>query len=1397
MDRHVPRNLQAGWIVAARATVAICLLLAGGSADTAPVQTTRFKNYSVDDGLSQSSVTALIQDRQGYIWIGTEDGLNRFDGYEFARFGQGTDAVGALPDGGVTHLLEGIDGTIWIGTITSGLRAITPSNGAAVTCETGNSLIPDTATARVRGIALDASHAIWAIAGNTVYRQVGPCQFVAAGRAATDGDFTPAAIVTTADGSIWTWSQEGDLWRSDAGDPVLRLFRRFDRQSYGGRQVRAVAGGRTDLWVALDGPELFRLDADGTIAETVVIPAATSMAARIRALHADPAGDVWVAGLGIGLVKVRPGQGVVGNWRHDSADPASLVHNDSTVLLADRSGGLWIGTRSHGVSRVQVDPEGFAHYRHSANNPAGISDNMVTVFAERGQDGLVWVGMDGGGLDLLDFDAGVIRRYRHDADDPGSLSSDRVWALHEDAAGRLWVGTWFGGLSMLEPGAEKFRRFPSEADPVNSAGRVVLTIAESGDGTLWFGTMSFGLYRVGPGSERFEPVRVSSPDATAAVARISSLLVDREQRLWVGTWDNGVSRLDPASGNYVHFGKGTDSRSLPHDTVRALAEDGDGAIWVGTLNGLARLDPVSGDVDVFGPDSGLPPGTIYAILPDRDTLWVSSNRGLAHIDPRTRTARQFGPADGLQGFEFNGGAALKTRDGRMLFGGTQGFNAFYPQDIRPNPFPPQVAITRIAAQDRVLDLAAYADADPAPVMRFAYDENRLSFDFAGLHFTSPERIRYAYRLEGLQEDWLTADASRRVAGYANLAPGQYSFRVRAANKDGLWSRSDAVFAFSIGTPWWLTGPAYATYAVAVLACVFLLIQWRTLFLRRRAALLAEKVREGTRRIAEQKQTIEKQAENLQHLLETKDRLFARVSHEFRTPLTLILGPVEAMRKRVGGTDADSLDLVSRNARRLLRLVEQLLDLARLSGERPARRDTVPLDQLLATIVGAFRSLAEQKDIALELRVEARPSVSANAELLESAVTNLVANALKFTPAGGRIEVALGLEGEQAWIRVSDSGPGVPAGMEDRIFDPFERADSDLPGTGIGLAVVRETVASIDGTIHVGRAEIGGAEFTLRLPVTTSLPTVAYRLSRPPQVDAGWIADTCPDMTARSDAVAGPERPRVLVVEDDADLRAFIGQCLADDFECILMPDGASALACAIEEVPDLVLSDVMMPGIDGFELTRKLRQDERCCHIPIVLLTAREDRESLYRGLTEKADEYLTKPFDAEELRLRLHNLIDVRAILRRQAAAEWRASQAPGGSAESVPPAFGPRDQAFLQRLANVVAERFGDNAFGVRQLAAAVAMSDRQLQRKVQALLDVRPADYLRDYRLQQAARMLADGRPAGTVAQDCGFATQAHFGQCFKARYGVTPGDYARPRPGTAAQPADGRHPASDPV
>ncbi|MEO1202987.1 MAG: response regulator, partial [Pseudomonadota bacterium] len=762
-------------------------------------------------------------------------------------------------------------------------------------------------------------------------------------------------------------------------------------------------------------------------------------------------------------------------------------------------------------------------------------------------------------------------------------------------------------------------------------------------------------------------------------------------------------------------------------------------------------------------------------------IWVSSNRGVARLDPDTRTTRSFTPRDGLQGYEYNRGAALIDASNHLYFGGTAGFNRFFPDDIRDNPIPPPVSLTRFflfgeEQQPRDDQGILERQVSYQPFVELQHRQNVVSLQFAALHFVAPERNQYRYRLDGFDRDWTAVAADNRVATYTNLDPGTYRFRVQGANSDGVWSTDEATLDMVVLAPWWERPAALLAYVVLGILALTAFVRWRTLSLRAQAAELQRTVDERTELVTRQKETIEEQAGKTAELLHAKEQLFARVSHEFRTPLTLILGAADRLSPETGDTTfRQRTASIKSSGERLLRLVNQLLDIART--DESGVEDAVPQDfsAIVRAALDGFEGLAKTRGITLEAHVDDSTCVLAPPASLEPLILNLLSNALKFTPSDGKVMVRLETASGETRLSVEDTGPGIPEELKPALFEPFTRGTDPASGSGIGLALVNETAVALGGSVSADNRAQGGAEFVVTLPVTALLPAAT--------ADA-----VIPDVTAEVSYAERALRPvvptvqpegaftdgaaDVLIVEDEAELRGFLVETIGERYRVRAESDGAAALAAIRENAPDIVVSDVMMPAMDGFELLRAIKTDERTSHVPVVLLTAHGDSSNLMRGLEEGADEYLTKPFNADELMLRLRNLLETRRMLQLRIARKLA-----GETTEDEPAVvgLGKRDQAFLERLDALLERRYADTGVAVGDLATELAMSDRQLQRKLKSLTNLSPSEYLRAYRLRKAAALLADGGSAGEVAFATGFNSQSHFGACFKAYFGCTPGEY----------------------
>ena len=1367
--RHVPVLL-----LAAACAAFIPTAFAATAAPEPLAGPPRLQTFGIAQGLSQGSATAIVQDARGFLWVGTQDGLNRFDGYEFRGYRADPDDPLALNDATVTSLAAHPNGSIWVGTQNEGIARYDPRYDAFVHARYASGH-DETARHRVTTVVVDRTGTVWVGTRGGLARVTSPAARIPALEFLDDRPVTSAYAAGS--GDVWVGRQTGELetYAAAARAPIRTV------DALRGRvPIRAVAEDRQGaIWIAGETDELMRVQSDGTVDATVSIrTGAYGENPRLRALLVDDNGFVWAGGLATGLVVLDPSTGRIRELRRGAFDPNGLNDNDVLALYRDSSGTVWIGTLSGGLVRMRHTQPGFVHHWHRPDDPSSLSHNVVTSFALE-SDGALWVGTDGGGLNRLEPGTDQFERSTLPGNSPGRM---RIWALHADRRGGLWAGTWGAGLygrRDINAPFEAVADFPA---------RIITSIAEDEDG-LWIGSADAGIVLLANDGSIGRTMLDGS--------NVAALLVHGDE-VWAGLGGDGIVRLSRSGEVLQHLRHlAGEPGTLPHDSVRDLLLDETGSLWVATGGGLARVDRASGHVQRFGKAAGLPSGSVYSIsADDSGQLWLSTNGGLVRFNPRDDAVRSYLPEDGVQDYEFTSRARLRLPDGRLLFGGVGGFNLVDPNRVIPAAPPGRVEIVEVLLANEAVRPKAHAPDSPLDVaaaelesLTLGYRDSHLSIRFALPLPEAPGQIAYAYRLDGFDRDWRLAGSDQRTAVYTYLSPGRYTFRVRAQNADALWSAADRTLQLRLLPPWWASSWAYVAYAVAVALALLAIVQWRTHSLRRRSRMLRTEVAERTAQLSRQNSLIEDQAHQLQQALETKERLFARVSHEFRTPLTLILGPIESLLADERDTrTAAWLRLMRRSARRLLVLVDQLLGLARLSGEAPLQLSPQPVAQVLRGTVSAFESAAASKGVSLDVTRLDDPWVLGTPEALERIVANLVANAVKYTPAGRHIHTSLQDDGHEIVLVVADDGPGIAIEDHARIFEPFQRGDAGGEGTGLGLALVKESVQALGGSIELDSEPGRGATFTVRLPACPPPPA--------PQAgsDAGLVSErillesavVSSDLRRPDDAVLAADlaepapaddRPRVLIVEDNADLRALLLATLAPLYRCITATDGRSGVDCALEDPPELVISDVLMPGMDGFELTQVLKHDERSSHVPIMLITALGDRDSRLHGLAERADDYLVKPFDADEMQLRVRNLIESREIARQHAARRVYDSGRPiadtGATDEAV---HGPREQAFLERLRVAALRGHAEAGFGVAELAGRVAMSERQLQRKVRALLGVSPADYLRELRLQQAAERLRRGDLAGNVAMDVGFASPSHFGACFKARFGMTPGEFA---------------------
>ena len=778
----------------------------------APASGPRFEELSLEQGLSQSIVACMIQDRNGFLWLGTEDGINIYNGYEFDVIRGDQNDSNSLSHNDVRSLLEDRNGHIWIGTFHGGLNRYDPVSRSFARYAHDPLQSQTLRHNAVSVLFEDSVGRFWVgTEGGLCLLDRGTSVFTDINDPLQSSDFAIWAIVEDGSDRIWAGSDRGLYLVDVGGRTLVPAGEHFPWMTIPEDvAVQAIMIDRDQrIWIGTRGQGAWVLSPEKQ--REVRFGTAAASAHRlshddILALYEDKFGDVWIGTNGGGVNRVSRDSSRIDFFRSSPADPDSPSFDEITCILEDRAGVLWLGTYGGGVNRVSGRHAPFVHYPFEPGRQNSLSHEIVWSMCED-RDGNLWIGTHGGGLDCLDRSTGTYRHYRHDPDDPTSLSHNIVRLVMVAADGRVWAGTHGGGISVLDPAAGRFTRYRHDpANPGSLSHDSLRALYQDPDGTIWVGTYGGGLCRYNADTDDFTAFRYDPHDDTSISNDIVRCIIrDSRGYLWVGTQGGGLNRLDPETGVFQTYRNDPErSDSLCNDSIFSLHEDAGGTLWIGTWGGgLCRYHPDSDRFDSLTMADGLPNNSIYGILEDdAGRLWLSTNRGLSRYDPETGSFRNFDVRDGLQSNEFNGGSYFRSPSGEMFFGGINGFNSFFPSDIRDNRHVPPVMITGISVLNRKLHTEVPVHA--VRELTLDYRDYVVSFQFSALDFTIPEKNRYAYQMVGVDDDWVYTDASRRHATYTTLDPGEYTFRVKGSNNDGVWNETGREILVNVLPPFWKT-----------------------------------------------------------------------------------------------------------------------------------------------------------------------------------------------------------------------------------------------------------------------------------------------------------------------------------------------------------------------------------------------------------------------------------------------------------------------------------------------------------------------------------------------------------------------------------------------------------------
>ncbi|MGE4569225.1 MAG: two-component regulator propeller domain-containing protein, partial [Bacteroidales bacterium] len=1071
----------------------------------------------------------------------------------------------------------------------------------------------------------------------------------------------------------------------------------------------------------------------------------------------DRFNNIWYCPESKGLV-------VVGNTQKsvitsDDFDRFSISSNILSDIFQDKQGNLWITSIQGDLNYLKMGNPFFSLYKNPYSSYQLSRDGVTALCVDK--ENRLWVGYQEGGLDIIDLHRKQPRKHI-EGGEATSLGKGAINCIYQSNNGTIWIGTYEDGLKRYRPHNDSFESYRHDGAQENTiSGNDIRAITEDDANHLWLAVQGGGVDRFDPATGAFTHINLNVEIPNRLLTRWAfSLAYVNEDSLWIGTLA-GTILYSVRTQTAHHY-----ASTLPagfqssNSYVHSVVADSKGNIWFGTKKGLNHFNRAKQSIETYTVQNGLPNDVIYSLLEDNQAkLWISTGKGLCRFDPEREDFTVFTMQDGLTNDQFYIASACKSADGTLFFGGKDGITWFNPLEIRENSYLPPVYITKFLLFNKDVEVAAPHNRRqfslPTQIsfcdeIALNYKQNVLSFEFSALNYESLEKNLYSYKLEGFDKEF-SAPGPKREVTYTNLHPGEYRLRVKASNNDGKWNEQGATLKIIVHPPFWLTYWAYLIYLILLLGILYVA---RKLFLR-------------DMKIKQAMEMERMEVQKLQELDGLKMQFFSNISHEFRTPLTLIVGPVERMLQTENREPTrNQLNIVHRNVQRLLRLINQLMDVRKLEESKlglvPAKADFV---LFLRDVSALFTNEATQRNITYSTHISCTSLICwFDSDVMDKILYNLLSNAFKYTPDNGFIAVWLKADEHSIEISIKDSGAGISQENLTKIFDRFFRVDNTNKsfGTGIGLSFVKELVELHKGKIEVESTLNRGSEFVVTIPLwLNDAPNFEMQLS-----------DHL--LAASSRHVEEPlsggeeERSRLLIIEDNPDMRLFIKEEFLDAFVVFEASNGVQGVKMAFETIPDVIICDVMMPEMDGYEACGILKNDERTSHIPILMLTAKSSEKHTLEGLESGADDYVTKPFSSKILKAKIANLVKSRMLLRK------RFLRDPLAVVQDFAP--GKKDEQFLKKAYDIIERHLDNSDFEIVDLAKELGMSRAQLYRKISAVSGKSVQEFIRIIRLKRAAELFATTQHnISEVAAQVGFNSLSHFSHAFSDYFGKTPSKF----------------------
>ncbi len=1336
-----------------------------------------FDHISVKDGLSQSTVLAICKDSRGFMWFGTRDGLNRYDGKTIKQYrNDPLNPNSLISDDYVYTVVEDRDKKLWIGT-QKGVSYYSPETDSFEQINYKQAGKKDNSSFAVLYIYPAKDGKIWFAtndgllyidnAASRTFKTLGAKEGLAQAEVYT--------ILEDAVGHIWVGTVSGLFKLTLSRDKKSYAIKKYlhDKtkpQSLGANFVRTIAEDtKGQIWVGTErgGVNLYQSATDDFKRYTTQNSSLTNDIIRKILVAHD--GTMWIGAMN-GLNVYNPFTKEFNVYRHNSENSKSLNDNSIKDIYEDNNGSVWIGTNFGGVNVAHRNTITFNVYKHNSFNAHSISGNLVSVLA-RDKNGNLWIGTEGRGLNVYNPKNNSFRHYSHSETNTASIGSNTVKSIYVDKKNNVWIGLFEGGLELFNQQTGRFTHFrPNSNDPHALNHGYISAISEDQQGNIWIGTSTKGLNILNPETNVFSHINTSTKDKKLSSDYIKDLLIDSKGNVWVGTV-SGINLLKKGASAFVTFTE--ENSGLTSNYINCIEEDLKGNIWVGMhKGGLSVYVPKENKFKNYNTSSGLINENVVGINVDSENnIWVSTSNGLSMLSVNRQIFKNFDMNDGLPTNEFSLNSSLRDGEGNLYFGTYNGLVSFRPKDISFNNNPPRIAFTdlrlfnqkvKVNGEDGILD----KDISFKHKLVFKASQNIFTIDFIAFNYINSQRNQYAFKLEGFEKEWNYVE--NPSATYTNLPAGTYRFLVRGANNDGVWTEQPKEITIQVLPPLWKTWWAYLIYTV--LFVVF----WYQVnrFLRRQQRLETDLFYEHVN------------SERQKELYQSKLEFFTRISHEIRTPLTLIFAPLERLIASTRNDELLNKQLVNMktNTERLLRLISELLDFRKIdTGNLKLELKTVKLNIYALQIYESFKGQAQLKNITLDYAAGEDLFVEIDVHQMEKVLFNLLSNAVKYTPEGGKVTLRLNGDEQRVYIAIEDNGIGIPLEDQQKIFDNFYQSKNKEVknvGWGIGLALAKNIVE-----LHKGDITLESIQKTTYQEGFTRFTVSLERLFVPAQEQQAIAQETqasilsaislqetatISELASAPKTVPDKQHRTILVVEDNDELRTFLVESLSERYNVLEAVDGQEGLDIAIQQLPDVIVSDVTMPNMDGNELCRNIKQNEITSHIPVIILTAMASHFNQVEGLQSGANSYLTKPFSIQLLELHIENLIKSSDALRDKFSKQVMLT--PRNIEVENP------EEKFLNKLMQLVEDNMENPDFNVSLLVDKIGMSQTVLYKKIKALTGMAITDFIKSVRLKRAAQLLKQRKlNISEVAYSVGFNDRKYFSKEFKKQFGKSPSEF----------------------